>query len=149
MKSYDEMAESVLRRRDEYVAKRKKQRTALISSCACLAVIAGIGFGVSRNTPEIPVSPDTTQSDTESQYVNMDNIRVNYVGNAGEGKSKIDGILTDMDVRTDNSYSLEALNKNFTEFLGISYNEFMEKLPKPNSGGSTARITASSTTTGV
>ena len=130
MKTCDEMAESVLRRRDEYVVRRKKQRTALISSCACLALIAGIGFGLSGSDPQIPVAPEVTQSSTESQYVNMENIHVNYVGSAAEGKSKIDGILTDMDVRTDNSYSLEALNKNFTEFLGISYNEFMEKLPK-------------------
>lgn len=134
MKTCEEMAENVLRRRNEFVAKRKKQRTALISSCACLAVIAGIGFGVSGRDTQLPVSPDVTQIDTDSQYVNMDNIRVNYVGSAGEGKSKIDGILTDMDIQNDalieDSLSLKALNQHFTEFLGISYEEYIAKLPE-------------------
>lgn len=130
MKTSDEMAENVLRRRNEFVAKRKKQRTALISSCACLAVIAGIGFGLSGRDPQLPVAPDVTQGGTESQYVNMEDIHINYVGSTGEGRSKIDGILTDMDVRTESSLSIETLNEQFTEYLGISYEDFMEKLPK-------------------
>ena len=130
MKTCDEMAENVLRRRDAYIVRRKKQRTALLSSCACLALIAGIGFGLSGRDPQLPVAPDVTQGGTESQYVNMEDIHINYVGSTGEGKSKIDGILTDMDVRTESSLSIETLNEQFTEYLGISYEDFMEKLPK-------------------
>ena len=130
MKTCEEMAEDVLRRRDEYLIRRKKQRTALISSCACLALIAGIGFGMSGRDPQLPVAPDVTQGGTESQYVNMEDIHINYVGSTGEGKSKIDGILTDMDVRTESSLSIGTLNEQFTEYLGISYEDFMEKLPK-------------------
>ena len=48
MKTYDEMARDVLKRRDEYAARRIKQRkvTACISAACgvCLVLLAGLGI---------------------------------------------------------------------------------------------------------
>ena len=45
MKSYNEMAESVLNRRDKYIVERRKQMKKLTTaiSCVCLCVLVGVG----------------------------------------------------------------------------------------------------------
>lgn len=53
MKSYNEIAENVFRRRDEYNAKRSRRirrLTAVSSAAACLGLAAAIGVGVQRQS---------------------------------------------------------------------------------------------------
>lgn len=136
MKSYNEMAESVLSRRDEYVKKRKKQTRTFASGVLCLALIAGIGFGFDAFGGK-PAAPEATDSlaveKTGSKYVNMENIHVNEVGGSGDAellcdidcqyeayKSKIDGVLQFVD---------DVKNEEFLKNMGMSWGDFTAKLP--------------------
>lgn len=137
MKSYNEMAESVLSRRDEYVKKRKKQTRTFASGVLCLALLAGIGFGFDAFGGK-PAAPEATDSlaveKTGSKYVNMENIYVNNVGESLSGslacdidlqyeayKSKIDGVLQLVDA---------AKYEEFLKNTGMSWSNFSAKLPK-------------------
>ena len=48
MKNYNEMAESVLKRRDKYIVERREQmkKVTSILSCVCLVALLGIGTRV-------------------------------------------------------------------------------------------------------
>lgn len=52
MKDYEEMAKSVLSRRDAYVAERKKHMKKLVSigSCFCLILLVGVGIWHTQNS---------------------------------------------------------------------------------------------------
>ena len=51
MKDYEEMAKSVLSRRDNYVMERKKRMRKVVSigSCFCLMLLVGVGIYQSNN----------------------------------------------------------------------------------------------------
>ena len=51
MKDYEEMAKSVLSRRDNYVMERKKRMKKVVSigSCFCLMLLVGVGIYQSNN----------------------------------------------------------------------------------------------------
>ena len=55
MKDYEEMAKSVLNRRDAYVAERKKSMKKIIAigSCFCLMLLLGIGIWHTQNSTSI------------------------------------------------------------------------------------------------
>lgn len=56
MKDYEEMAKSVLSRRDAYVSERKKHMKKLlcIGSCFCLILLVGIGIWHTQNSTPMP-----------------------------------------------------------------------------------------------
>lgn len=133
MKTYEEMAESVLSRRDAYIAKRKKQVKVFASGIICLAVIVGIGFGVSGglNSTE-PSTSDLGHSDNSSVYVNKEGIRINEIDTTMQPSLKLD-----MDVKFENyttngitKFKNEDMNKDFMKNLGVSYNEFRKMIPE-------------------
>lgn len=68
MKNYNEMANDVFRRRDEYkIIQKKRRKTAIgiTSSVMCFCLIAVIGFyGVSGEKPNTKVPVETTNSNT-------------------------------------------------------------------------------------
>lgn len=69
MKSYDEMTDSVLHRRDEQIAlKNKRRKTAikLSSTFACLGLAVLVGLAAVKNIPEdtITNTPDTSADST-------------------------------------------------------------------------------------
>lgn len=68
MKNYNEMANDVFRRRDEYItAQRKKRKNAIgiTSSVMCFCLLAVIGFyGLSSEKPNTEVNDETTNSNT-------------------------------------------------------------------------------------
>ena len=57
MKNYEEMAKSVLSRRDAYVAERKKHMKKLVSigSCFCLILLVGVGIWHTQNSTFVNV----------------------------------------------------------------------------------------------
>lgn len=61
MKDYEEMAKSVLRRRDAYVAERKKHMKKLVSigSCFCLILLVGVGIWHTQNSTLMNALPQT------------------------------------------------------------------------------------------
>jgi hypothetical protein len=70
MKDYDEMAKSVLKRRDKYVVERRRQmkKMASILSCFCLVALMGVGVwhsGTLSNQKEIVV--DGGEVDTSDE----------------------------------------------------------------------------------
>lgn len=85
MKNYNEMAEDVFRRRDEFKKERKKKRKGIAVglSCLCLAVLLGVGVWQSGLlTPEVhkaedaiyPGIKDTYGPDEEEQTYNENGI---------------------------------------------------------------------------
>ena len=138
MKTSDEMAESVLSRRNEYVKMRRKRVRTIASSAFCLALIAGVGFGLGagRELPGTPdvTAPTVTEAADVSYYVNMENIHVNDLSPSGSaslacdqdclyvaGKSKLDGLSRLMD---------DTEEEKFLRRIGISLSDFIVKLPK-------------------
>lgn len=70
MKNYNEMADAVFRRRDEFVAARKKRNGILIkagASVCALLLVAVVGIGVWRALPQVP-SVKPTEPTTASSY---------------------------------------------------------------------------------
>ena len=61
MKDYEEMAKSVLNRRDVYVAERKKHMKKLVSigSCFCLIRLMGVGIWHTQNSTPMNALPQT------------------------------------------------------------------------------------------
>lgn len=68
MKNYNEMANDVFRRRDEYrITQRNRRKNAIgiTGSVMCFCLIAGIGFyGLSGEKPNTEVKVETTNSNT-------------------------------------------------------------------------------------
>ncbi len=67
MKNSDEMFNSLLERRDRYIAEQKKKRKTVVSTaasvcCLCLAVLIGIGVWRSKMPPALPSLPDNSSS---------------------------------------------------------------------------------------
>lgn len=57
MKDFNEMAQSVLERRDRYVAERDRKRKRLAAELTCLCLVGLVGVGAwQANTPKIPDS---------------------------------------------------------------------------------------------
>lgn len=70
MKDYNEMANAVFRRRDEFVAARKKRNGILLRagvSVSALLLVAVVGISVWRSLPEIPVVTPTEPSSATLQ----------------------------------------------------------------------------------
>jgi hypothetical protein len=76
MKDYEEMAKSVLSRRDQYVAERRRQRkkAASVLSCVCLAALVGVGawrFGALSNdgdTVDNGIMPASEEREESSDF---------------------------------------------------------------------------------
>lgn len=49
MKSYNEIAEELLERRDNYVTEKKKRRKVVLSTVSCFCIVAILGFGMWKN----------------------------------------------------------------------------------------------------
>ena len=67
MKSYDEMAESVLRRYDEYRAVRKKRMRAAAGvggTVCCVGIMALAGTGIGHSRTNLPMSDESSHTET-------------------------------------------------------------------------------------
>lgn len=70
MKDYNEMAEAVFHRRDEFMAARKKRNGIILrtgASLCALLLVAVVGIGMWRGLPEIPAVRPTEASEVSSQ----------------------------------------------------------------------------------
>ncbi len=77
MKDYNEIAESVLRRRDEYIAVQKKRRrvgVVMILNCLCILVIGGMIILTKGNT-EPPIIDETP---TDKTVIEIDESRTGF-----------------------------------------------------------------------
>lgn len=126
MKNYNEMAESVFRRINEYeTAKKKRQKTAtriLISlSCLCLAVLTGAGIWIGSRFNEIPFS----QGNSLLQKKTSDGQGVLIVNQVNSPISAdYDAQISSYGKSLEND-SLEA----FKAYTGISYENFTAGIP--------------------
>lgn len=138
MKNYDEIAENVFRRRDEYVARQKQiRKTALrVASVACsFVLVALLGLGVAKSgwlTPDTP--PVTEEPATTQPTENLD-------GTGGDGEECqehnfnyhwIDGNFTSEEYDVFHEWLGEEYDKedfnicNFIEVNNITREEYME-----------------------
>ncbi len=92
MKSYNEMAESVLERRDKYVVERRTQMKKLttIISCFCLCAIIGIGVwqgGIFEAEPT-PLGNETSENNTQQSSEDVGELAPaeSYVYEIAEGQ---------------------------------------------------------------
>lgn len=76
MKDYNEMAESVLKRRDRYVAKRSRQMKKMASALSCFCIVALLGAGVIFMSPRLDTGISNEQLDGDSNgYGNQEKIQ--------------------------------------------------------------------------
>ena len=145
MKDYKDMAENVFRRRDRYIAERKKQMKTATSvlSCFCLAALLGAGVwhynelsnsrvgdimpsgGPVGNSTDIPSDPGAGPSADGKEGV-----RSQVVINRLEAAPA----AADMDVQYQDSAKLpydvwEAIMEKFHTVTGIEYHAFLERIP--------------------
>ena len=118
MKNCDEMVNSLLERREQYVAeqKRKKKvltRTVISICCMCLVILLGFGMW---------------QKGNQSKQQTGDNENLFVV-------NQVDSITSaDMDVQFSyyndlSALELETVHKNFESAIGMSYETFTAKIP--------------------
>jgi len=77
MKDYNEIAESVLRRRDAYVAVQKKRRrigVVMALNCLCILIIGGV-IAVTRGGTEPPIVDETQ---TDKTVIEIDESRARF-----------------------------------------------------------------------
>ncbi len=81
MKDYNEMAKAVLKRRDEYIASRKKQRAMLLKAgvplCSLVLVcLVGLTFWINK-LPDLPIAPTkptvSTTDNTNTEINTLEN----------------------------------------------------------------------------
>ena len=115
MKTYDEMADSVFRRRDEYRAKRRKNVRIAVTTALSLALFVGAGFGLTKHQPPVAVTetPEVQQSVAKSFAYT---IVVNDMNQL---------LSADMDVQSASPKLAE-----FEQFTGMSYGDFTAKIPE-------------------
>ena len=97
MKDYNEMAEAVFRRRDEFVAARKKRNGIILrtgASLCALLLVAVVGVSVWKALPEIPVVPPTEPETTVTERTDTTG-----TNEAEDTKPQID--VTESDKNTD------------------------------------------------
>lgn len=132
MKSSDEMVNSLLERREQYVAGQKRKRKMLartVTSMCCVCLVALLGFGMRQS--ELFRNNDTKIEQTqEYQSIQQTEGDENlFVVN------KADSIMdTDMDVQINSFnkipyYVWVSILEDFHEFVGITYEEFTDKIP--------------------
>lgn len=115
MKTYDEMAQSVFRRRDEYRARRKKSSRIAVTAALSLALFVGAGFGLTKHQAPVAVTeaPELQQSTAKS-------FAYTIVVNDMEQL-----MSADMDVQSASPKLAE-----FEQFTGMSYGDFTAKIPE-------------------
>ncbi len=108
MKSFHEMAESVLNRRDQYVMERRKQMKKLtaVISCFCICALLGMGFwkgGVFGSAIDGTSASDTSSPGelqlSEKYLYQVDEGRFSvYIGGRVIAEEKLGGKITDATV---------------------------------------------------
>lgn len=142
MKTYQQMAESVLARRDQYVVQQKERRKKLlpILPCAGLVLLAGIGIWrgnvfSSGGTPQGPIAgtPATTAPATAlpAEPDSLDEadggLIVNWSNTGSSGSADIDAISTDYDNLPAEEW--DTVSQAFTDASGFSYEDFVRRIP--------------------
>lgn len=122
MKSYNEMANIVLRRIGEYEEKQKQKRkmimrTGTIAACFCVAVIVGITAWGGNLLPTSP--PQTTENTGNTDSVNNHTDNSNNVDKTNIGNWPIDYVPDGSEVQFIASYN-----------DGINENDFFDTIPK-------------------
>ncbi len=128
MKDYNEMAESVLNRRDKYVVERKKQlkkRTTAIS-CVCLCALLGVGAWKGGMLNEVQPPIDTEQIEKFGSSPNAQEEQKKEFQNGLSGENQISGEDPDVsstviDAPVQNEADNTGALAHFDEVWGGSY----------------------------
>lgn len=126
MKNRDEMVNSLLERRDKYVAQRKRKRTVLARaamsvSCACIVALCGFGMwrgGIfstqPEHTAEDAIYPGIKDNFDESkgEAPNKNKIVINSIENASPARELYNLIWDDF---------VEMTREQMIEYYGVNY----------------------------
>ena len=137
MKNYNEMADDVFRRRDEFAKEQKKKRkiTALTLSCICMAVLVGVGVWQSGLLkPEVQKAEDAIYPGIKDTY-GPDEEEPTYNENGIFQSADSETVTTETGERLTLISSYEkttaaacyALPKNGTHFCSIPLNAAFEE----------------------
>lgn len=156
MKSCDEMVNSLLERREQYVAEQKREKKVLTRTvtsmfCVCLVSLLGFGMwqsGIFNTTP--PAKLDDSINIGEKDYINPGELNngINIEQTQGNQSNRqtednedqfvvnqVDSIMAaDMDVQFNSFKKLPyhvwmLVLEDFHKFVGITYEEFTDKIP--------------------
>lgn len=149
MKSYNEIANNVFNRRNEYNAKKavqkKQQHKAVLTTLCCFfAVLLSIGIWKSGVVGQLTVKI-TDNNSSESQSSALNNSAISKIesnnnsaaNNTSANKiivNQLDTSITSDDIAAEYRYYEQLTNSeqkivldNFNKFVGISYNDFTAK----------------------
>lgn len=142
MKNCDEMVNSLLERRDRYVAEQKRKRKVLtrtVASMCCVCLVALLGFGMwqSRIFNTTILKPEMLNNGTniEQTQGNQSDQQIEDTENLFV-VNQVDSIMAaDMDVQINSFKKLPhhvwmLVLEDFHKFVGISYEEFIDKIPE-------------------
>lgn len=148
MKTYDEMAESVFHRRDEYIQKKKESRKKTVKlsvSFACTALVLFAGFGLyhkeQTDTPLLSESAKTTEQTladsavigekdyygpaADTPFNNGPCVPSDGEENTGEAAVRTD-VIDSYEVAGSSGSACYAVPKNGTSFFSIPLNAAFE-----------------------
>lgn len=131
MKDYNEIASSVLERRDKYIVERNKRikRTALALSCFVIIALAGFGIWKSGVFEKTPVSSDTPPSLplTLSAYAISESEYPEVAPYPNHYEMSGDDLITAIDVWRDEQNDKKEAYKNASPNLN---NFFLSSIPE-------------------
>lgn len=159
MKNCDEMVNSLLERRERYVAEQKRKRKVLtrtVTSMCCVCLVALLGFGMWQSgilTTTPPITPpaaldnpinigeDYINPDESNNGTNIERTQGNQSDQQTEDNenlfvvNQVDSILAAKMYGQVNSFEKLPYHvwmlvlEDFHKFVGITYEEFTDKIP--------------------
>ena len=125
MKSYDEVTNNLLKRRDRYVADQKKKRKSLMSvatSLCCLCLVALLGFGMWQGGMFNTTPPDQTLED--ALYPGIKDNFDESKGESADNPAANNRIV----INTINGISADRMNINLAvdDFVKMTREEMIE-----------------------
>ena len=143
MKTYQQMAEDVLARRDQYQAQQKARRKKILTivPCAGLVLLAGIGIWrhsatpsndvlwekPSKNTPASAAPITTSPAESNPPEGESEGIVVNWLTAGASSSADYDAIPTDYNDLSAEEW--DAVSQLFAEAAGIPYDDFVQRIP--------------------
>ncbi len=142
MKTYQQMAEDVLARRDQYQAQQRARRKKMLTilPCAGLVLLAGIGIwrgnvpssgdtpqGPAADTPASTAPATAPPAETDSHDEAAGGLIVNWMNAGSSSSADIDTITTDYDNLPAEEW--DTVSQAFAEAAGIPYEDFVQRIP--------------------
>ncbi|MBO5211527.1 MAG: hypothetical protein J6B80_06315 [Clostridia bacterium] len=145
MKSYEEIANTVFKRRDKYIANKKKKKRIIVSifvpTVCCICLILGLGLWQNGFFNNIPVSKDPqnvlsgdTSNPTDNNTQNNNSVSQPSNSNSSQDSTEGDDVTSSTPSKNENSNPSEDTSSNESPTYPpvVEGNYFIDSIDKVN-----------------